>query len=47
MELTLRLTAEQAQRALVFLGEAPYKDVADIIDAIKSQANEQLAAAEH
>lgn len=42
MELTLKLTDEQVQRALVFLGNAPYKDIADVIDAIKGQANEQI-----
>ena len=42
MELTLKLTDEQARRALVFLGNAPYMEIADVIDAIKSQANEQL-----
>lgn len=43
MELTLTLTTEQVQRMLMYLGEAPYKNIADIIDSIKSQANEQLA----
>lgn len=42
MELTLKLTDEQVQRALVFLGSAPYKEIADVIDTIKYQANEQL-----
>lgn len=43
MELNLTLTTEQVQRMLVYLGEIPYKNVADIIDSIKSQATEQLA----
>lgn len=42
MEINLKLTDEQVQRALSFLGQAPYIDVADIIDTIKKQANEQL-----
>ena len=42
MELTLKLTTEQVQRMLVYLGEVPYKNVADIIDEIKAQATEQL-----
>lgn len=42
MELTIKLTEEQLQRALNFLGKAPYVDIADVIDSIKSQANEQL-----
>lgn len=43
MELTLKLTEEQVQRILIILGEAPYKTIADVIDEIKNQANEQLA----
>lgn len=43
MELNLMLTTEQVQRMLVYLGEIPYKNVADIIDSIKSQASEQLS----
>ena len=42
MELTIRLTQEQLQRALHVLGQAPYMEIADVIDSIKSQANEQL-----
>lgn len=43
MELNLMLTTEQVQRMLVYLGEIPYKNIADIIDSIKSQASEQLS----
>lgn len=42
MELTIKLTQEQIQRALNVLGQAPYMEIADVIDSIKSQANEQL-----
>lgn len=42
--LKLQLTQEQTQRALNFLGKAPYLEIADVIDAIKFQANEQLNA---
>lgn len=38
----IELTQEQTQRTLEFLGRAPYVEVADIIDSIKQQANEQL-----
>lgn len=41
-ELTIKLTQEQTQRALEILGQAPYMQIADVIDAIKKQANEQL-----
>lgn len=41
-ELTIKLSQEQIQRALEFLGQAPYMQIADVIDAIKQQANEQL-----
>lgn len=44
MNIELILTDEQVQRALVLLGEAPYKAVADIIDTIKEQANDQIIA---
>jgi len=40
--LKLELTEEQTQRMLSFLGNAPYCEIADIIDTIKNQANEQL-----
>lgn len=42
MELTIKLTQDQVQRALNILGQAPYMEIADVIDAIKTQANEQL-----
>jgi hypothetical protein len=42
MELTLKLTQEQVQRALSILGQAPYIEIADVIDTIKAQANEQM-----
>lgn len=45
-ELTIKLTVEQVQRALNFLGQAPYAEIADIIDSIKQQANEQLSEQE-
>lgn len=44
MKITLTLTDEQIQRALIVLGNAPYKEIADVIDAIKNQANEQIFA---
>lgn len=44
--LKFELTQEQTQRALLFLGNAAYSEIADIIDAIKNQANEQLSQAE-
>lgn len=40
--LKIELTEEQTQRALVVLGQAPYIEIADVIDAIKHQANEQI-----
>ena len=40
--MKLILTDEQVQRTLSILGQAPYIDVADIIDSIKRQANEQI-----
>ena len=40
--LTIELTEEQLQRALIVLGTASYSEIADVIDAIKTQANEQL-----
>lgn len=42
MNIKLELTDEQVQRTLNVLGQAPYVEVADIIDKIKEQANEQL-----
>jgi hypothetical protein len=44
MELTIKLTDEQVQRALIILGNAPYKEIADVIDTIRDQANEQIFA---
>lgn len=44
--LKIELTQEQIQRALSFLGQAPYVEVADIIDSIKAQANEQMQGTE-
>lgn len=45
-KLKIELTEEQIQRALNFLGSAPYMEVADIIDEIKYQANQQLTEGE-
>ena len=42
MKIELILTDEQVQRTLSILGQAPYMDVADIIDSIKRQAKEQI-----
>ncbi len=42
MKLMISLTTEQVQRSLRILGQAPYVEIADVIDAIKAQANEQL-----
>ena len=41
-KLKIELTQEQLQRVLVFLGNAPYVEIADIIDTVKEQANEQM-----
>lgn len=38
----IELTHEELQRALFELGKAPYSEIADVIDKIKYQANEQL-----
>ena len=38
----IKLTEEQLQRMVIILGVAPYKDVADIIDEIKKQVNQQM-----
>lgn len=46
MELTIKLSQEQIQRALNFLGQAPYIEIADVIDSIKAQANEQMQESE-
>ena len=46
MELTIKLTDEQVQRVLNILGQAPYMEIADVIDAIKKQANEQILKVE-
>lgn len=35
-----KLTLEEAQRVVNYLAEFPYKEVADIIDHIKSQDKE-------
>lgn len=40
--MEIKLTTEQVQRMLAILGNAPYVEVADIIDSIKLQANRQL-----
>lgn len=42
MNLEIKLSEEQVQRTLNVLGREPYMEVADIIDVIKKQANEQL-----
>lgn len=44
MKITLTLTEEEIQRALIILSNAPYKDIADVIDKIKNQANAQIFA---
>lgn len=41
--MDLKLSEEQVQRILYFLGNLPYKDVADILDDIKNQANSQIS----
>lgn len=41
-KFTVELTEEQLQRALIVLGGAAYTDIADIIDTIKHQVNEQI-----
>ena len=46
MELTIKLSQEQIQRALNYLGQAPYIEIADVIDSIKTQANEQMQESE-
>ena len=33
-----KITEEMAQRILIYLGEFPYKEVADIIDYLKEQS---------
>lgn len=38
-KLKLELTEEQIQRLLIYIGDVPYKYIADIIDDIKSQCN--------
>ena len=38
----IEITKEQLQRALHFLSQAPYIEIADVIDSIKQQVNEQL-----
>lgn len=40
--MELKLTIEQVQRMLAILGNAPYVEVADIIDSVKMQANQQM-----
>lgn len=40
--MDIKLTVEQIQRMIAILGNAPYVEVADIIDSIKMQANQQL-----
>ena len=40
--MEIKVTIEQVQRMLAILGNAPYVEVADIIDSIKLQANQQL-----
>ena len=40
--MEIKLTTEQVQRMLAILGNAPYVEVADIIDNIKLQATQQL-----
>jgi hypothetical protein len=39
--MEFKLTLEEAQRIVNYLSEYPYKEVADIIDNIKKQYNEQ------
>lgn len=35
--MEFKLTPEQAQRVATYLGEFPYKEVADIVDSLKEQ----------
>ena len=42
MEITLKMSEEQVQRILNIIGNASYREIADIIDTIKQQANEQI-----
>ena len=42
--MQFNLTEEQVQRMVIILGNAPYKDVADIIDTIKLQVKEETIA---
>lgn len=35
--MEFKLTPEQAQRVAQYLGEFPYKEVADIVDSLKEQ----------
>lgn len=39
--MTIELTLEQAQRTVTILGQAPYSQVADIIEIIKKSAEEE------
>lgn len=36
-----KIAEEMAQRIAIYLSEFPYKEVADIIDYLKEQANKQ------
>lgn len=38
--MEIKLTVEQVQRMLAILGNAPYVEVADIIDSIKAQVKQ-------
>ena len=40
--MDIKLTLEQVQRMVAILGNAPYVDVADIIDSVKMQTSQQL-----
>lgn len=41
-EIVLKLTLGEVNAVLFALSEKPYKDVADLIDKIRCQGNEQI-----
>lgn len=42
MEITLKLTVDQANTILKYLGNGAYVEVESVINAIRQQANEQI-----
>lgn len=42
MEITLKLSQEQAQRVLNALVKEPYVEVVEVVDTIQRQAAEQI-----